>query len=146
MSEENVERVKAILGPFDDVDVTGIDWESEAIREILERDYSPDIELRTLESGIGSGPSSFYEGWDGLTRYLKEWFEPFSEYRMKWLDYIEAGERVLVPMKASGVGSASRLPVEMELVLSYELQDGRITRLDQYDTVEQALEASGLSE
>ena len=128
------------------MDVTGIDWESEAIREILERDYSPDIELRTLESGIGSGLSSFYEGWDGLTRYLKEWFEPFSEYRMKWLDYIEAGERVLVPMKASGVGSASRLPVEMELVLSYELQDGRITRLDQYDTVEQALEAAGLSE
>jgi hypothetical protein len=49
-------------------------------------------------------------------------------------------------MKASGVGSASGLEVEMELVLSYELQNGVITRLDQYDTLEQALEAAGLSE
>src|SRR5262245_47031366 len=108
MSEENVEKIKAMLEPFDDAEISGIDWESEAIREILERDYSPDIELRTLESGIGSGPSSFYKGWDGLIRYFKEWFEPFSEYRMWWLDYVEAGERVLVPMKASGeIGRAS---------------------------------------
>ena len=146
MSEENVEKIRAMLAPFDGVEISTIDWESEAIREILERDYSPDIELRTLESGIGSGPSSFYKGWDGLIRYFKEWFEPFSEYRMWWLDYVEAGERVLVPMKASGVGSGSGLRVEMELVLSYELQNRMITRLDQYDTLDQALEAAGLSE
>jgi ketosteroid isomerase-like protein len=146
MSRENVEKIKAMLEPFDDVELTGIDWESEAIREILERDYSPDIELRTLESAIGSGPSSFYKGWDGLIQYFKEWFEPFGEYRMRWLDYVEAGERVLVPMKASGVGRASGLRVEMELVLSYELQDGMITRLDQYDTLDQAFEAAGPSE
>jgi hypothetical protein len=146
MSEENVERIKAMLAPFGDVDVAGIDWEAEAIREILERDYSPDIELRTLESAVGSGPSGSYQGWDGLTRYFEEWFEPFSEYRMKWLDYIEAGRRVLVPMKASAVGSASGLQVEMELVLAYELQDGLITRLDQYDTLEQALESAGQAE
>ena len=146
MSEENVEKIKALLEPFDDAEITGIDWEGEAIREILERDYSPDIELRTLESGIGIGPSSFYKGWDGLIRYFREWFEPFSEYRMKWLDYIDAGQRVLVPMEACAVGSASGAPVELELVLSYELQDGVITRLDEYDTVEQALEAAGLRE
>jgi hypothetical protein len=146
MSEENVEKIKTMLGPFADVDVAGIDWEAAAIREVLQRDYSPEVELRTLESAIGIGPSGFYQGWDGLTRYLKEWYEPFSEYRMKWLDYIEAGQRVLVPMEASAVGSASGLRVGMELVLSYELQDGLITRLDQYDTLEQALEAAGLSE
>jgi SnoaL-like domain len=100
----------------------------------------------SLESAIGSGPSSSYKGWDGLIQYFKEWFEPFGEYRMRWLDYVEAGERVLVPMKASGVGSASGLRVEMELVLSYELQDGMVTRLDQYDTLEQAFDAAGLSE
>jgi len=97
MSQENVEKIKAMLEPFDGAEITAIDWESEAIREILERDYSPDIELRTLESAVGSGPSSYYKGWDGLIRYFTEWFEPFGEYRMRWLDYVEAGERVLVP-------------------------------------------------
>jgi ketosteroid isomerase-like protein len=146
MSQENVEKIKAMLGPFGDVDVAGIDWEAEAIREVLERDYSPDVELTTLESGVGIGPSGSYQGRDGVVRYFKEWFEPFSEYRMKWLDYIDAGQRVLVPMEACAVGSASGAPVELELVLSYELQDGVITRLDEYDTVEQALEAAALRE
>ena len=141
-----MEKIRAMLQPFGEVEIAGIDWDSRETREILERDYSPEVELRTLESAIGSGPSGFYKGRDGLIQYFKEWFGPFSEYRMKWLDFIEAGDRVLVPMKASGVGSGSGLKVEMELVLSYELRDGLITRLDQYDTVEQALEAAGLSE
>jgi hypothetical protein len=143
MSQENIEKIKAMLGPLGDVDVAGIDWEADAIRELLERDYSPDIELTTLDSAVGIGPSGSYQGWDGLVRYFKEWFDPFSEYRMKWLDFIEAGQHVLVPMQASALGSGSGVRVEMELVLSYELHDGLITRLDEYDTLEQALEAAG---
>ena len=95
---------------------------------------------------MGPVQAAFTRAGTGLIRYFREWFEPFSEYRMKWLDYVETGERVLVPMKASGVGSASGLRVEMELVLSFELQDSLITRLDQYDALEQALEGAGLSE
>ena len=65
MSEDNVGKIKALLEPFDDAEITGIDWEGEAIREILERDYSPDIELRTLELG-NRGPvqAAFTRGWD----------------------------------------------------------------------------------
>jgi ketosteroid isomerase-like protein len=146
MSEENVEIVRAVFGPFDGVDVAGIDWDGEAIREILERWYSPDVELTTLESGIGSGPSRSYSGWDGQVRYLKEWFGPFSEYRTDILDYIDAGDRVIVPVRASGIGSGSGIRVEIELVISHEVRGGRITRVDQYDTVEDALEAAGLSD
>ena len=54
MSEENVEKIKAMLQPFGDVEVAGIDWGSEAIRKNLEHDYSPDVELTTLESAIGA--------------------------------------------------------------------------------------------
>ena len=135
MSEENVDKIKAMLAPLGDADVAGIDWKAEAIRELLERDYSPDVELTTLESAVGIGPSRSYQGWDGLVQYFAEWFEPFSEYRLKWLGYIDAGQRVLVPMQAFAVGRGSGVQVEMELVLSYELQDGLITRLDEYDTL-----------
>jgi hypothetical protein len=138
MSKENVEIVRAMLAPFEGVDVIGIDWESEEIRQTLQRDYSPDVELTTLESAVGSGPSASYRGWDGLVRYLKEWFEPFSEYRMEWLDFIDVGDFVLVPMRARGTGGASGIDVNMELTLSYELRDGLIRRMGQYDSVEQA--------
>jgi hypothetical protein len=65
-SQRNLEKIKPMLEPFDDVEITGIDWESQAIREILERDYSPDIGLRTLDSAIGSDPSGLCKGGDAL--------------------------------------------------------------------------------
>ena len=142
MSQENIEIVRAMIEPFAGLDVAGIDWGSKEIREILERNYSPDVELTTLESAVGSGPSASYRGWDGLVQYLKEWFEPFSEYRMEWLDFIDAGDVVLVPIRARGTGGASGIDVTMELTLSYELRDGLITRTGQYDTVEQARQAT----
>ena len=141
MSEENVEIVQSMLGPFGGVDVSAVDWDAEVIREILEQSYSPDVVLRTLASGVGSGPSAVYRGWDGLVQYLKEWLEPFSEYHLEPLDYVEAGDCVLVPSRQWGVGSSSGARVEIELTLVYELRDGKIVRLDQYDTVEDAREA-----
>jgi ketosteroid isomerase-like protein len=126
------------------INVAAIDWDVEAIREILGRAYSPDVELRTLESGIGSGVGEFYRGSDGVVRYLREWLEPFSEYHVENLDYIEAGDCVLVPSRQWGVGSGSGARVEIELTILYELRDGQIARVHQYDTLEEALEAAGL--
>lgn len=146
MSQENVEIVRSVLEPFDRADIAGVDWGAEAIRERLERVHSPDLELRPLASGAGSGPSALYRGWDGLVRYLGEWLEPFSEYHAEWLDYIEAGACVLVPSRQWGVGSMSGARVEIELTVAYELRDGQIERIDQYDTLEDALEAVRLRE
>jgi ketosteroid isomerase-like protein len=75
-----------------------------------------------------------------------EWLEPFSEYHVENLDYIEAGDCVLVPSRQWGVGSGSGARVEIELTALYELRKGRIARIHQYDTTEEALEAAGLQE
>jgi ketosteroid isomerase-like protein len=146
MPGENVEIVRAIFGPFDGIDATAIDMDAEGIRELIQRTHSPDVELRPLESGVGSGPSALYRGWDGLREYLKEWLEPFSEYHVELLDYIEAGNCVLVPSRQWGVGSASGARVELELTFVFELRDGKIVRIDQYDTLEDAREAAAQRE
>jgi ketosteroid isomerase-like protein len=146
MSEENVEIVRAMFEPFNGMDIADIDWGGKAMREIIERRYSPEVKLTTMESAIGIGPSRSYSGWEGLVRYLDEWFGPFSEYHLESLDFIDVGDRVIVPSRARGVGGASGIHVDMELTISYEFRDGLITRVDQYDTVEDALEAAGLSE
>ena len=143
MSQENVEIVRSILEPFDGIDLTAIDLGAEAIRDALGRAYSPDFELTTLASGLGSGVGEFYRGLDGLARYLREWLEPFSEYHLKTLDYIEAGDCVLVPSRQWGVGSGSGARVELELTTLYELRDGKIVRGEQYDSLEEAREAAG---
>jgi hypothetical protein len=68
------------------------------------------------------------------------------EYYVKNLDYIEAGDCVVVPSQQWGVGGGSGARDEIELTFLYELRDGLITRVDQYDTLEEALEAAGLRE
>jgi ketosteroid isomerase-like protein len=146
MSQANVETMRSILGPLDRLNVAAVDWEAEAIREMVGRAYSPDVELTTLASGLGSGVGEFYRGSEGVARYLREWLEPFSEYYVENLDYIEAGDCVLVPSHQWGVGEGSGARVEIELTTLYELRDGKIVRAHQYDTLQEALEAAGLGD
>ena len=129
-----------MLEPLAGLDIADLD--PDAFLEILKRDYTPDVELRTLPSGTGSGVGAHYAGWDGALRYLDEWLEPFSEYHVQNLDYIEAGECVLVPSRQWGVGSASGARTEIELTTLYELRDGQISRIEQYDTMAEARKAA----
>jgi ketosteroid isomerase-like protein len=145
MSQENVEIVRSILEPFKGIDVASIDLDDDGLREAL-GPYSPDFELRTLDTGIGLGVDEVYLGWDGLVQYLRVWLEPFSEYQIEPLDYVENGDCVLVPTRQRGTGSASGARVELQITFLYELREGQITRLVQYDTLEEALEAAGLEE
>ena len=72
--------------------------------------------------------------------------EAFSEYYNEPLDFIEVGDRVVVPNRQWGIGSTSGIPVEDEFTWVYEIRDSQIARVDEYDTLEEALEAAGLSE
>ena len=101
MSRENVEIVRAIWEPFKGVDATEIDWEGEAIREMIVGKVSPEVELRWAAT---NPETRVYRGRDGVIHALREWVEPFSEYRTEPLDYIDAGDRVVVPMRQWGSG------------------------------------------
>jgi hypothetical protein len=142
MSEQNVQLVRSILDPLEGVNVAAIDWTLEELRGVAGQAYSSEFELRTLESGTGTGLSEVYVGWDGMVEYLHGWLEPFGEYYVENLDYIDDGDRVLVPSRQRGVGTASGVEVEIELTTAYELRAGKVVRVCQYDTVEQARAAA----
>jgi ketosteroid isomerase-like protein len=143
MSQENVEMVRGLLEPFNGVDCTTIDWGDQAIREMTERFWSPEIELRWTRSGP---EARVYRGRDGVIQAFREWSEAFSEYYIEPLDFIEAGDRVVVPNRQWGIGGTSGIPVEIEVTWVYEVRDHMITRVDEYDTLKEAVEAAGLSE
>ena len=146
MSEENVETVRSLWEPVAGINVAAIDWGVEAFREMLGSAYSPDVELTVLASGLGSGVGQFYRGADGVVQYLREWFEPFSEYYVENLDYIDAGDCVLVPSRQWGIGGGSGARVEIELTTLFELREGQIARVHQYDTLEEAWDDPRLRE
>ena len=142
MSKENVEIVRSVVEPMDRIDGAAIDWEADTVRKMLGATYSPDIELRTLASGTGTGLAERYRGLDGLVEYLRGWLEPFGEYHVEALDFIEDGDRVLVPTRQWGIGAASGARVELDVTFAYELRDGKITRVTQYDTLGEAREGA----
>ena len=146
MSQGNVEIVRSTFEPFDGVNLAAIDWSTEVVREALGRAYSPEIELTTLAIPLGLDVSDSYRGLDGVVEYVRTWLEPFSEYHVENLDYVEAGGCVLVPSRQWGVGAGSGARVEIELTTLYELRDGRIVRIHQYDTTDEALQAAGRRE
>jgi ketosteroid isomerase-like protein len=137
MSRENTEIVRGMLEPFDGLDAVAIDWSATEVREALGSAYSDDLELRPLAMGR-TGLDEVYRGVEGLAEYFRVWLEPFREYRLELLDYIDDGERVLVPMRGQGVGSASGVPVTIELTTAYELRDGRIRRIVQFASLDEA--------
>jgi ketosteroid isomerase-like protein len=143
MSQENVDVVRRLWAPFKGVNTAAVDWGGEAIREMTERFWSPEVELRWTRSGP---EARVYQGRDGLIQAFREWSDAFSEYYVEPLDFIEVGDRVVVPNRQWGIGSTSGIPVEDEVTWVYEIRDNQMARLDEYDTLDEALEAAGLSE
>ena len=135
--------VRGLLEPFKGVDCTTIDWGDEAIREMTERFWSPEVELRWTRSGP---EARVYRCRDGVIQAFREWSEAFSEYYVEPLDFIEVGDLVVVPNRQWGIGGASGVAVEDEFTWVYEIRDNQMARVDEYDTLEEALEAAGLSE
>jgi len=88
---------------------------------------------------------------------VRSMLEPFKGIDVASIDLDDDGLREafrpayspdfeLVPTRQWATGSASGARVELQITFLYELRDGQITRLVQYDTLEEAREAAGLRE
>jgi SnoaL-like domain len=129
--------VGGLQGPY----AAKVDWDNEAVRELLEKPFAPEAELRWSTTGP---ENTAYRGRDGVVQAMREWVEPFSEYYAEALDYIDLGDHVVVPTRQRGVGRESQVPVEIEVTHVFIFRDdGLIARLDEYDTLEEGLEAAG---
>jgi ketosteroid isomerase-like protein len=142
VSQENVDLVRSLFEPLEGIDATTIDWSADALRGLLGAAYTPDVELITLNIAMGLDLEDRYVGVDGVAEYLSKWLEPFSEYHVDNLDYVEAGDCVLVPSSQWGIGAGSGARVELELTTLYEVREGKIARVHQYETLAEARAAA----
>lgn len=138
-----MEIVRSMWEPFNGLDATKIDWDSEPVRELVEQRYSPDVELRWSANGP---ETRVYRGREGVLDAFREWVEPFSEYYTEALDFIGVGDQVVVPQSQRGVGSGSGVPVEIEVTHVYLFRDDQIARVDEYETLEEALAAARMAD
>jgi ketosteroid isomerase-like protein len=133
MSQENVEVVRQAHEAFNlrDLDaladLTGPDWVMDWSRSI--------------------GPQrGVYQGRSGVEEWIAAISEAFESFEILPLEYVSAGDRIVVPTRVKGRGRGSGVVVDAEGVTLWELERGKVVRLTLYGARQEALEAAGLSE
>jgi ketosteroid isomerase-like protein len=106
--------------------------------------YAEDVELHILAGGIRSG---VFRGRDAVGEWFGDWFRTFDrDAHFDIQEITEVGDDgILVTAAHRARGRGSGVAVEGIFVWLYRLRDGKITRLDGFDTPEQGREAAGLS-
>lgn len=88
---------------------------------------------------------SQYRGHAGFARWFEDWGAAWSEFSMEPEEFLDAGERVVMVFRMKATGRASGVPVERQDAMVWEIRDEKVTRLDYYNSREQALEAAAVS-
>jgi ketosteroid isomerase-like protein len=134
MSEENVKVARAALDAFkrDGLDA----WLGY---------FADDIDYRAAEGAIDDrGP---IHSKDALRAYAQDWIDTFDDYAAEVVELIEAGEdRVIAVIRITGRGKLSGIETELTYAAIYTFREGKVTRVREYLTKDEALEAAGLSE
>ena len=132
MSQENVEIVRHSLEAFARGDL-----------DAAFAAHGPDTEWCTAAD---EPDQRTYRGIDGLRSFAESleelWEDRFAD-TMRFEDFIDRGDWVVVPWSARIRGRGSGIPVEVRETYAMKVRDGRIVRVEEYREVEQAL--AGLS-
>ena len=139
MSQENVEMVRQAVEEFQaglERGDPGAFFDSPAVAD----DYEWIFETAALEG------RSVWRGREGFLEFMRTWTEEFQDWSIRF-ELIDAGDdRVVGLTHQSATGKGSGVPVEMNVGQVYELEDGRLVRVRNYLSHEDALEAAGLEE
>jgi ketosteroid isomerase-like protein len=101
----------------------------------------PEVEWRTAADE--PNPRT-YRGCDDLRSFTADiseaWADRFDDV-MVFDGFIDLGDWVVVPWTARLRGRSSGIPVDVSETYAVRVQDGRIVRVDEYRTKEEAIEA-----
>ena len=73
--------------------------------------------------------------------------ESFNDYSVEIQEFIDAGETtVVVPVRISARGKGSGVNIRTRVAHLWTLRDGKLIRGEVFESMEEALEAAGVSE
>jgi ketosteroid isomerase-like protein len=147
MSQENVELVRGLLGPFAQGDAVVL-FKDEAIhasvRAASEPFFTPDFKCVFVREDVGR---TEYSGLDGLRKAWLDWLEPWDSYSPGVEDVIDAGhERVVVLTRDHARPRGSGAEVSFEGAPVWTLRGGKVARIEFYWNRDDGLKAAGLEE
>ena len=128
MSEANVETVRR----FADAYLRG-DME-EAMAQL-----DPEVVYKPVEAAEMVGRDAARSSW-------RRWAEDWEDLEAVPEDFIDAGDRVLVPVVFRGRGTGSGIEVEGRYYQVLTVRDGQVVRWEEFSERAEALTAAGLPE
>ena len=133
MSQENVEIVHLAYEA----------WNRDDIDAMLLLMHA-NVELHNPDA-LFLGTESVYRGHAGVREWWNAAKEPWEYFKSHIERTLAAGDKVVTVVRFEAVGRESGAKVTLPLTNVWELRDGLIVRFDAYYSLEEALEAAGLS-
>jgi ketosteroid isomerase-like protein len=129
MSEENVDAVRQACAAWERGE-----WDASA--EL----FDPDLEVVYSTSAFPDAGT--YRGGRVVLNAWRRWLEAWDEFRMEFVDVIEAGDHIVALNRLRGRGKESGATVDAEVGVIFDCDRGIIRRMVFCDRQE-ALEAAG---
>ena len=133
MSQENVEIARK---GYDALNQGGV----EAVLPYFDRAIEIEVSADT------SPEPQTLRGHEGVRRWFAMAAEVLDEIRFEPVEFIGAGDQVVVPGRMIGIGRASGVKAEQSVTQVWTLREGLAIRMSTYLDKQSALEALGLSE
>jgi ketosteroid isomerase-like protein len=109
-------------------------------------EFDPDVEWHAVFQVMFGGSETVCGGHDEVEAYLRELDEDLSARTVEVSEFRDLGERGVVALgRVTAVGKASKAPIESPIGFVIEFRDGKIHRLSDYLSHDDALEAAGLA-
>jgi ketosteroid isomerase-like protein len=87
-----------------------------------------------------------YRGHSGFTRWVEDWGAGLPVISLDLQEFIDAGDAVVAVFLLKARARGSSVDVERQDGVVYRCRDGKIVRLDYFNSRQQALQAVGLRE
>jgi ketosteroid isomerase-like protein len=130
MSQENMEKMRRMLDAWDSGDLT--EW-ADGLHE--------DITWVPLAENTQTEP---IHGVEATLAFVADWIEPWDEYTVELLRFIDVDDMVVMSTRQSGKHpTGAEISMEMHAVAT--VRDGKLVEMRWFMSEAEALEAAGLS-
>jgi ketosteroid isomerase-like protein len=133
MSQENVELVRSAFEALNRGDIEGV-----------VAALAPDFEY--VASGAIPGVRGVWRGLERYRSFLEAFMDEFEDLHVQIHDVTEAGDQVLVSVTLRVRDKKSEAKVGWNASVLWTVRDRKIVRGQGFTSMEEALEAAGLSE
>jgi ketosteroid isomerase-like protein len=147
MSQEDVEIVRRLLGPFEQGDIVPL-FRDETVAASMTAASAPfftsDFECVFVRDDVGRAA---YSGLDGLRAAWLDWLLPWESYHADIEDVIDAGEgRVVVLTRDYACPKGATAEVYFVGAPVWTVRNGKVACIEFYWNRAEGLAAAGLSE